>query len=31
MKEPLAFRLRPQSLNEVIGQEHLTNENGLNK
>ena len=29
MKEPLAFRLRPQTLDEVIGQEHLTNENGI--
>ena len=29
MKEPLAFRLRPQTLDEVIGQEHLTNSNGI--
>ena len=27
MKEPLAYRLRPQTLNEVIGQEHLIGKN----
>lgn len=26
MKEPLAFRMRPQTLNEVIGQKHLIGE-----
>ncbi|MDD6468227.1 MAG: replication-associated recombination protein A [Erysipelotrichaceae bacterium] len=29
MKEPLAFRLRPKTLDEVIGQEHLTDQNGI--
>ena len=23
MREPLAFRMRPQTINEVIGQQHL--------
>ena len=27
--EPLAYRLRPTTLNEVYGQEHLTKENGF--
>ncbi len=27
MKEPLAFKLRPDTLDEVLGQEHLTGEN----
>lgn len=30
-KEPLAYRLRPTTLNEVYGQEHLTNEAGFIK
>lgn len=29
MKQPLAFRLRPKSLNEVLGQQHLTGEGML--
>ncbi len=29
MQEPLAYRIRPTSLDEVIGQDHLTNTNGL--
>jgi putative ATPase len=29
MKEPLAHRLRPQRLNEVYGQEHLTQSTGI--
>lgn len=29
MKEPLAARLRPNNLNEVIGQQHLINENSF--
>lgn len=29
MKEPLAFRIRPQSLDEIKGQEHLFNQNGI--
>ena len=28
-KEPLAYRLRPTNLNEVYGQEHLTDESGF--
>lgn len=28
-KEPLAYRLRPTTLDEVFGQEHLTNESGF--
>ena len=28
-KEPLAYRLRPITLDEVYGQEHLTNTNGI--
>ena len=28
-KEPLAFRLRPTTLDEVYGQEHLTDEHGF--
>lgn len=31
MKQPLAYRLRPQSLNEVIGQTHILQEKGLLK
>lgn len=27
IKRPLADRLRPQSLNEVVGQEHVVGEN----
>lgn len=27
MKEPLAFRMRPQKLNEIVGQQHLIGEN----
>ena len=27
MKEPLAFKLRPDRLDDVLGQEHLTGEN----
>ncbi len=30
-KEPLAYRLRPTTLEEVYGQEHLTDENGFIK
>ena len=26
MNEPLAFRMRPTSLNELVGQEHLIGE-----
>lgn len=29
MKEPLAFRLRPTVLDDVIGQKHLTGEHGI--
>lgn len=29
MKEPLAFRLRPQTLDEVVGQEHLIGEDQI--
>lgn len=29
MKEPLAFRLRPEKLDDVIGQEHLIGENQI--
>ena len=29
MKEPLAFRCRPSSLDEIIGQEHIVGENGF--
>ena len=29
IKQPLAFRLRPQSINEIIGQEHLVGENKI--
>ena len=29
MKEPLAFRLRPKVLDDVIGQKHLVGENGI--
>ena len=29
MKEPLAFRLRPQKLDDILGQEHLTGKNGV--
>jgi len=31
MKQPLAFRLRPQSLNEVLGQTHILQDHGLLK
>ena len=30
-KEPLAYRLRPTTINEVYGQDHLTKENGFIK
>ena len=30
-KEPLAYRLRTTSIDEVYGQEHLTDENGFIK
>ncbi|NLD26270.1 MAG: AAA family ATPase, partial [Acholeplasmataceae bacterium] len=26
--EPLAYRMRPQSLDEIVGQKHLVGENG---
>jgi putative ATPase len=29
MKEPLAFRLRPQKLDEILGQKHLVGPNGV--
>jgi len=29
MKEPLAFRLRPENLDQIIGQKHLVGENGV--
>lgn len=29
MKEPLAFRIRPQSLDEISGQQHLFNQDGV--
>ena len=29
MREPLAARLRPNNLSEVIGQQHLINENSF--
>ncbi|MBO4358574.1 MAG: AAA family ATPase [Erysipelotrichaceae bacterium] len=29
MKEPLAFRLRPEKLEDILGQEHLVGENGI--
>lgn len=29
MQEPLAYRIRPKQLNDVIGQDHLTGPNGL--
>ena len=29
MKEPLAFRIRPTSLDEIKGQEHLFNQDGI--
>lgn len=29
MSQPLAYRVRPQNLNEIVGQKHLTNENGF--
>ena len=29
MKEPLAFRLRPKNLDEILGQKHLTGKNGV--
>ena len=29
MKEPLAFRLRPQKLDDILGQEHLTGKDGV--
>lgn len=29
MKEPLAFRIRPQSIDEIVGQQHLFNQDGI--
>ena len=29
MIEPLAYRIRPKQLSDVIGQDHLSSENGL--
>ena len=29
MREPLAFRLRPESIDDIIGQKHLVGENGV--
>ena len=29
MKEPLAFRLRPKTLEDIIGQKHLVGEHGI--
>lgn len=29
MKEPLAFRLRPESIDDILGQEHLVGEKGV--
>ena len=29
MKKPLAYRLRPENLNEIIGQKHLVGKNGV--
>ena len=29
MKQPLAYRLRPESLDEIIGQKHLVGKNGV--
>ena len=29
MKQPLAYRLKPKCLNDVIGQKHLVGENGI--
>ena len=29
MKEPLAFRLRPKTLDDIVGQKHLVSENGI--
>ena len=29
MREPLAFRLRPETLDDIIGQKHLVGENGV--
>ena len=29
MQEPLAFRMRPTSLDDIVGQQHLVNENGF--
>ena len=29
MKEPLAYRLRPETLDEIIGQKHLVGKNGV--
>lgn len=29
MREPLAFRLRPENLDEIIGQKHLVGDNGV--
>lgn len=31
MQQPLAYRIRPKTLTEVIGQDHLTGDNGLLK
>ena len=29
MKEPLAYRLRPKTLDDIVGQKHLVGENGI--
>lgn len=29
MKEPLAYRLRPKTLDDIVGQEHLVGKNGI--
>jgi len=29
MREPLAFRMRPENIDEVLGQQHLLNEKGI--
>ena len=29
MKEPLAFRLRPKNMDDIVGQEHLVGKNGI--
>ena len=29
MKQPLAFRLRPETLDDILGQEHLVGKDGV--